>query len=401
MGPGPVAPSCLVGVGVGRAAGGLCEKGMSEKLLMRSGHALAEAALRAGCKFYFAYPMTPATEILEYWTQHAAAHGASTFVAESEVESGNYLMGCASTGTRCMAGSTGTGLTLMSEAVSRLAAAEFPVVLINFPRAGPGTGIRSLGQNDYFLATKATGNGDFHCITLAPWSAQEVADLTTAAFHLAERFRNPVLILGDDPLAQMMESVEFKRMEFESPPPKDWVVTGERNKDPSRRMRSMEGDEEGPEAVGVGSAGGILSRALAQESMIRRLYAKYAAVPPLAQTYQTEDAELVVVSFGSVARLISAAMERARAEGLRVGLFRPQTLYPFPGERLRRVVQGKRVLVVEANTGMMVQDVALALRKEPTPLYWFGRTGGVVPTVSELVDEMRAALAGQRQEIAW
>lgn len=369
---------------------------MAEKVVMRAPHALAEAALRAGCKFYFGYPITPQETIGEYWAEHAEEHGASAFVVESEIEAGALMVGAAACGARVMFASSGVGLDLISETISS-SGVRLPLVLVTFPRGDIGAGALVMGQSDYLKVTRSIAHGDFRAIVLAPHTVQETVELTYDAFWLADKYLNPVVIIGDWILGMSMEAVTFpERDHFKGLEPKTWALTGEMGR-PKRDRRSLVGAPTGGmiTSVNVGDVGTETGAKRAPEGAGERAvwqrYEKYRQVERRADTIYCDDAELVVATWGSMARIAKTVVHKLRREGLKVGHFRPITLYPYPDEALRQAVKhARKVWVMEGNSGMMLEDVKLALNGG-LPIEFYGRPGGVTPTLTELEYEIRKA----------
>lgn len=339
--------------------------------LVNGNEAIARGALAAGCKFYFGYPITPQNEIPEYLSKHLREVGGTFIQAESEIASINMLLGAGSTGARAMTSSSSPGISLKQEGISYLAGCEIPGVVVNMSRSGPGLGGISPSQGDYFQATRGGGHGDYRTIVLAPFSVQENYDLTIMAFDLAEKYRNPVVILGDALLGQMKEPIILRAPEpgkFD----KSWILTGAKGRKP-RFLKSLylnEGD-------------------LTEHNW--KLFQKYQQMKAeiLYDTYQIEDADMVVVSFGSVARIIKSSIKMARDQGMKVGLFRPKTLYPYPEESLKQLSQRvPHFFVVELNTGQMVEDVKLSVDKG-SRVDFYGRPPGSIPTPNELFEEIK------------
>lgn len=342
--------------------------------LWEGNKAIAEAAVRAGMQAYFGYPITPQTELLEYLSRRMPELGRAFVQAESEVAAINMVFGAACAGVRVMSSSSSPGMSLMQEGVSYIAASEVPCVLVNMMRAGPGLGNIAPSQSDYHQLVKGGGHGDYHSIVLAPSSVQEAVDLTYAAFDLAERYRLSVVIAADGNLGQMMEPVEMPPMCELTSGDRGWELTGAAGR-PRRLITSLELEPEN------------------MEKLNNRLQAKYAAIEADEVRYGerfTEDAELLVVAFGSAGRIALSAVKDARAKGIRVGLLRPITLWPFPTARLvelaRRV---HRFLVVEMNAGQMVDDVRLAVNGQASVAF-LGHTGGVVPLPDEILAKIEA-----------
>lgn len=345
------------------------------RTLVQGNVALAEGAVRAGLNCYFGYPITPQNQIPEYLSWRLPEVGGVFLQAESELASINMVLGAAATGARVMTSSSGPGISLMQEGISFLAGQQLPCVIVNVMRSGPGLGGIKPTQADYFQATRGGGHGDYRTITLAPFSAQEMFDFPMRAFDLAERYCNPVLILSDAILGQLKEPAVLEPMGIPRPHPKPWALTGAHNR-PAQNIRSMflQGDE--------------------QEALNYRIYEKYERVEreiPEAVLTETADADVLVVAFGSAARIALSAIRLARAEGIRAGLFRPVTLYPYPAAELRETVSRvKRVLVVELNMGQMLDDVRLAV-PDDVHISFHGRPGGGVPTPPEILAKIKEA----------
>lgn len=352
-----------------------------ERMLMKGNEALAEAAIRAGCKCFFGYPITPQTEISAYMAKRMPKVGGVFLQAESEVAAINMVYGCSSSGIRCMTSSSSPGISLKSEGVSYIAGSDLPAVIVNVMRGGPGLGGIQPSQSDYWQATRALGHGDFQIIVYAPSSVQEMADYMGKAFDMADKFRMPALILADGLLGQMMEPVVFedKEIKMSDASGKPWATNGHGNKRPHNIVNSLylQADE------------------LEQYNVERfKRYERVKEELPELESYLCDDAEIVVAAYGSVARLAKAAVEQARAEGIKAGLARPITLYPYPDKELKEACKtAKKVLVTEMSMGQMVDDVKLALECR-LPVEFFGRTGGVVPKPSEIlarIKEMKGA----------
>lgn len=336
---------------------------------MRGNHVLGEAAICAGCRFYFGYPITPQNEVPEYLSKRLLEVGGTFVQAESELASINMVMGAAMAGMRVMTSSSSPGISLMQEGLSFLAGLELPAVIANMMRGGPGLGNIAPSQGDYFQATRGGGHGDYRTLVLAPASVAELAAMTFDAFELADRYRNPVLVLGDGMLGQMMEPVEFK--EYLSPktlPKKPWSFGREKFLY-SRTHRSL-----------------ILDPGEMEEHN-HKLLRKYNAVQEnetAFETTMTDDAELLVVAYGTAARIAKGAVLRTRKMGMNVGLFRPKTLWPFPSKELCRLSEKvKNILVFEMSTGQMVEDVKLSV-KDKESVSFYGRPGGVISTPEEI-----------------
>jgi 2-oxoglutarate ferredoxin oxidoreductase subunit alpha len=319
---------------------------MSDRRLMRGNDAIAEATVRAGCRFVPGYPLTPATEILEYLAWRMPEVGGTCLQAESEIAAINMVYGACAGGVPSMTPTSGLGLSLMQEGLSQMCAVELPGVVVDMARMGPGLGTLSPSQADYLLATRGTGHGDGRAIVLAPATVQEAADLTVLAFDLAERYRNPVLVMGDALLAQVLEPVRLPPAR-EPEPPFGWGAPGWTN--------------------GVPNMFGEYRQDLTSvEESVRKLERKYAIVlasEPRWSGTGLDDADVVVVAYGTAARIAADAVLALRERGRRVGLFRPVTLWPFPSDALASACAGaRRIVVAEMNLGQMVEDVRLALR---------------------------------------
>jgi 2-oxoglutarate ferredoxin oxidoreductase subunit alpha len=344
---------------------------------MAGNDAAAEAAIRAGCRHYFGYPITPQNELTAYMAREMPLAGGTFIQAESELAAINMVYGASAAGRRAMTSSSSPGISLKQEGISYIAGSELPAVIINVQRGGPGLGDVRAAQSDYFQATRGGGHGDYRTIVLAPASVQETADLVMLAFHLADKHRNPVLVLSDAQLGQMMEPVAFRHPKEEPLPAKDWALTGARGR-PSQVVKSFY----------------WLPGAL--EAFNDRLAEKYARIEAgevRCETVFCEDAEWVMVAYGASARVAKQAVVEARQRGERVGLLRPITLWPYPTgvvEELGERVRG--FLVVEMSRGQMVEDVRLAV-KGRVPVEFFGRTGGGIPTAEEVASAL-ARLAG-------
>ncbi|MGQ9473510.1 MAG: 3-methyl-2-oxobutanoate dehydrogenase subunit VorB [Candidatus Caldatribacteriaceae bacterium] len=342
-----------------------------DKILMKGNEALAEAAIRAGCRLYFGYPITPQTEIGEYLSFRLPQVGGVFLQAETEISAINMVYGASAAGMRVMTSSSGPGISLKQEGLSYLASAELPCVVVNMTRGGPGLGNIQPAQSDYLQAVKGGGHGDYKVIVLAPSSVQELVDLTYRAFYLADKYRNPVLILGDGMLAQMMEPVIFKESVFPSLPPKDWAIQG-KGKGERKVILCFVLDPQGLEELNL------------------RLQEKYRLIEQQEidfEVFGEEEPELLLVGFGTVGRILKTVVREGKRQGKRFALFRPITLFPFPYYRLKEMAQkAGKVLVVEMNLGQMVEDVRLSVEGK-VPVYFHGRTGGMIPKVEEILEK--------------
>jgi 2-oxoglutarate ferredoxin oxidoreductase subunit alpha len=340
--------------------------------LWKGNEALAEAAIRAGVDAFFGYPITPQTELLEYMARRMPELGRTFLQAESEIGAINMVYGAACTGARAMTSSSSPGISLMQEGLSYIAGSEVPCVVVDIMRGGPGLGNIQPGQADYFQITRSAGHGDFHPLVLAPATVQEAVDLAYVSFDLAFRHRTIVILAGDGALGQMMEPVEMPPMRTLQREQPDWALTG-MNGRPPRVVTSLYLDADELEQVNL------------------RLQAKLKTVAAAEQrweSYMTNDAELLVVAFGTVARIARSAVRTARAAGVRAGLFRPISLWPYPAAALDQLAgQVTGVLVAEMNAGQMVDDVRAIVRGR-APVRFLGRTGGVIPMPDEIAREL-------------
>jgi 2-oxoglutarate ferredoxin oxidoreductase subunit alpha len=342
---------------------------VNDKILMNGNSAIAEAAIRAGCQAYFGYPITPQNELAEHMAEHLARRPGCTFIqAESETAAINMVYGASVAGARTMTSSSGPGISLKQEGISYLAACQLPAVIVNMQRGGPGLGSIAAAQSDYFQATRGGGHGDYRTIVLGPASVQEAADLTMQAFDLADKYLIPVMILGDGMLGQMMEPVVFTREAPEVPPVRSNALRGARGRS-SRVVKTFTSNPAELEEINWS-----LFR---RYQLIRKTEAAY-------ETFMTDDAQLIIVAYGIAARIAKGAIKAVRGNGLRVGLFRPITLWPFPEDALRGFIEKvKEYLDFELNMGQMKEDVELTLAGQGQ-VSFYGRPGGVVPAPSEV-----------------
>jgi 2-oxoglutarate ferredoxin oxidoreductase subunit alpha len=343
---------------------------MSEAKLMKGNEALAEAVIRAGCKGYFGYPITPQSEILEYLAEEGRQRGMVVMQVESELAAINMVYGAGGAGVRVMTSSSSPGISLMQEGLSYIACAEIPCLVVNVNRGGPGLGTIQPSQGDYFQSVKGGGHGDYHLIVLAPSSVQEMADMVYDAFDISDKYRNPVLILADGALGQMMEKVSFRDYNPEEHlVPKPWATVG---KPPTRERNYITSLHIQPEKM---------------EEINNRLQAKYKYIAEEETKFQainTDGADIVLVAYGLAARIAHRAAELARNHGISVGVVRPITLWPFPTKALQNLGgKAKGMFVVEMNAGQMVEDVRLAVEGK-IPVEFFGRMGGMIPAPEEI-----------------
>lgn len=348
---------------------------MSNKQLMRGNEAIAESAIRAGCRNYFAYPITPQAELLQWMAVHMPEEDNGTFLqAESEIGAINMVYGAASTGERAMTSSSSPGISLKQEGISYLAGSDLPAVIVNIMRGGPGLGNIQPAQGDYFQATKGGGHGDYKLLTLAPSTVPEAAQLTYEAFDLADEYRTPVMVLADGMIGQMMEPVELPvRKDLNELPFKPWATSGAKNRKPN--------------VVKSFALGGEKLKAMSEER-----FEKYKVIERKEVRYEeigVEDPDVLVTAFGTVARIVKSTIRLGKEEGINIGLFRPITLWPFPGDRIESLSRKvDTILTVEMNSGQMVEDVRLSVSKSiNTPFY--GEMAGCVPTPKGILEEVK------------
>lgn len=345
---------------------------------MRGNEALAQGAIAAGCRYFFGYPITPQNELPEYLARELPKVGGVFLQAESEIGAINMVFGAAATGARVLTSSSGPGLSLKQEGISYIAGSEVPCVLVNIMRGGPGLGGIQPSQADYFQATRGGGHGDYRTLVLAPASVQELYDLMILAFDLADKYQNPTLILGDGVLGQMMEPVELHPAASGELPPKDWAVRG-KGKEQAKLITSLFLEPERLEAHNLKLAKKY--QAMAQETRW--------------EEYLLDDAEIILVAYGTMARVVKGAVRKAREEGIKAGLLRPITLYPFPEKPLAEAsASAKAVFCVEMSMGQLVDDVRLAVEGR-APVHFYGRAGGIFPTTAELLEKIEALVGGE------
>jgi 2-oxoglutarate ferredoxin oxidoreductase subunit alpha len=356
------------------------------KELLEGNAAIAEAAIRAGVEAFFGYPITPQTEVLEVLSKRLPEEGRVFLQAESEVASINMVYGAACTGARVMTSSSSPGISLMQEGLSYIACSEVPAVVVNVMRGGPGLGNIQPSQGDYFQAVKSAGHGDFHNLVLAPSTVQECIDLMMLAFDLAEKYRTICMVVADGNIGQIMEPAELppyrpvkKRAERARI---EWALTGAQDRG-HRVITSLYLGPENLEAVN-----------LRLQEKLREI----AANEVRYKEYETDDAELLLIAFGTVGRICRTVVRQARAAGMKVGLLRPVSLWPFPSARIAELAdQVKGILVVEMNAGQMVEDVRLAVERR-APIRFYGRMGGIVPFPDEILSELEKLSAETKQE---
>ena len=348
---------------------------MADKVLMKGNEALAEAAILAGCRHYFGYPITPQTEVAEYMAKKMPKIGGVFLQAESEIAAINMVIGAAAAGKRVMTSSSSPGVALKSEGLSYLAGCDLPALIVNVQRGGPGLGGIQPGQADYFHATRGAGHGDFHMIVTAPATVQEMIDLVGKSFDLADKYRMPAMLLADGTIGQMMEPVTLAE-NTSAPVEKPWAVTGYDGSRPRNVVNSLFIQPEDLEKL-------VFER--------YERYAKIEAEEQLAEEYMTEDADIILVAYGVAARVCRNAIKAARAKGLKVGLIRPITLWPFPKNVLSAAAdKAKAFISVELSMGQMIEDIELATRCR-RPVLLCNRTGGMIPTPAEVLAKIDEA----------
>ena len=355
---------------------------MAEKVLMKGNEALGEAAICAGCRHFFGYPITPQTELAAYMAKKLPKIGGVFLQAESEIASINMVLGASAAGIRAMTSTSSPGISLMSEGISYMAGCDLPALLVNVQRGGPGLGGIQPSQSDYFQATKATGHGDFHLIVLAPSSVQEVVDLVFLAFELGEKYRMPAMLFSDGMLGQMMEPVELPEQGSFDPPDRPWAVTGTKKQRRHNIVNSL-----------------YLDPALLEKTNFDRFerYEKCKATEQRWEEFMTEDADIVLVAYGASSRICRSAVVSARAEGIKVGLLRPITLWPFVTQPLDRLSStAKAFISVEMSMGQMAEDISLAVNGRK-PVHFYGRTGGIIPSPAEVIEQIRIVNGGLKK----
>lgn len=352
---------------------------MAEKVLMKGNEAIAEAAIRAGCRHYFGYPITPQTELAAYMAKRMPKIDGVFLQAESEVSAINMVYGVASTGLRVMTSSSSPGVSLKQEGISYLAGCDLPALVVNVQRGGPGLGGIQPSQSDYFQATKGGGHGDYHIIVLAPASVQEMADYTATAFELAEKYRMPAMILADGTLGQMMEPVELpEQVEYNKH--KDWAVTGTKCEREHNIINSLY----------------LVPEELEKKNFER--YDRYKTVEANEVRYESylmDDAEYCIVAFGIAARVAKNAITEARKAGIKVGMIRPITLWPFPTKAIKEAADKVKAFIsVELSMGQMIEDVRLACECK-RPVYLCNRSGGMIPEPEQITDMLTKLNGGE------
>lgn len=345
---------------------------MEERVLMKGNEALAEAAIQAGCHLFFGYPITPQTEVNAFMSKRMPKIGGTYLQAESEIAAINMVLGASATGKRAMTSSSSPGISLKSECISYIAACDLPCLILNIQRGGPGLGGIQPSQADYNQATKAPGHGDLHILVFAPSTVQEMVDTVFQAFDLSEKYRIPAMILGDGLLGQMMEPLVFPK-ETVKQAEKPWAASGHQNQREHNIINSL------------------YLEADVLESRVLERYERYAVVEreeAKAEEYLTEDADIILVAYGASSRIVRSAVNSARERGIRAGMLRPITLWPFPKQALKRLSEkALDFIVVEMSMGQMVDDVRLAVECK-IPVHFYGRTGGMIPTPADVLEQI-------------
>lgn len=347
---------------------------MGEKLLMKGNEVIAEAALRAGCRHYFGYPITPQSEVANYFAKKMPKCGGTFIQAESEIAAINMVYGAGGAGARAMTSSSSPGISLKQEGISYISGSEIPAVVVNIVRCGPGLGGILPGQGDYFQATKGGGHGDYRIVVLAPASIQELYELTVEAFNIADKYRVVSMIMGDGMLGQMMEVVEFKDTETIYKTDKEWATTGTDMKREHNYLTSVYIDPEELEDVNIG---------------LQKKYEVIKQNEVRCEEYNCENADIIVAAYGTVARIIKNVIELAKKDNIKVGLIRPITLWPFPTEVFEKYADTpKAFLAVELSAGQMIEDVKLSVNGKKK-VYFHGRMGGMIPSEKEILVKIK------------
>ncbi|AHM57131.1 ketoisovalerate oxidoreductase subunit VorB [Peptoclostridium acidaminophilum DSM 3953] len=350
------------------------------KILMKGNEAVAKAAIEAGCRYFFGYPITPQNEIPEYMAKELPKIGGVFLQAESEVSAINMIYGGAGTGARVMTSSSSPGIALKQEGITYIAGAELPCVIVNMMRGGPGLGGIQPSQADYFMSTRGGGNGDYRTPVFAPASIQEAVDMTMEAFDVADYYRTPVMVVADGMIGQMMEPVEFKTPKKRELPAKDWATTGTKGERKPNIINSLFLDPQELEDHNI------------------KLDAKYAQIEKNEvqyEMYKAEDAELVFVAYGTTSRIVKNVVEELRAEGVKAGLIRPKTIWPFPFKAFDEIPAAKNLLTVEMSMGQMIEDVKMASNGR-WPVSFYGRVGGMIPTPQGIKGKALEVIGGAK-----
>ena len=350
------------------------------KILMKGNEAFGKAAIEAGCKYFFGYPITPQSELPEYLSRELPKIGGAFVQAESEVSAINMVYGGAGAGARVMTSSSSPGVALKQEGITYAVGAEVPCVVLNVMRGGPGLGSIQPSQADYFMSTRGGGNGDYRTPVFAPATVQEAVDMIMEAFDVADYYRSPVMVVADGMIGQMMEPVEFRAPEKKRElPPKDWATVGTKGKRKPNVINSLYLE---PEVL---------------EDHCWHLQEKFDAMEKNEvqyEMYKTEDAEFVFAAYGTTSRVVKSAIDILREEGIKAGLIRPKVLWPFPFEAFNQIPNARNILTVEMSMGQMVEDVKMAVEGK-LPVYFHGRPGGMTPTPAEIVEKAKKIIAGE------
>ncbi|MCH1958974.1 MULTISPECIES: 3-methyl-2-oxobutanoate dehydrogenase subunit VorB [Romboutsia] len=349
------------------------------KILMKGNEAFGKAAIEAGCKYFFGYPITPQNELPEYMSKELPNVGGVFVQAESEVSAINMIYGGAGAGARVMTSSSSPGIALKQEGITYAAGAELPCVVVNVMRGGPGLGGIQPSQSDYFMSTRGGGNGDYRTPVYAPATVQEAVDMIMEAFNVADYYRTPVMVVADGMIGQMMEPVEFKAPKTRELKPKDWATVGTKGERKPNVINSLylQPDE--------------------LEKHCIKLEAKYREIEKNEvdyEMYKTEDAELVFVAYGTTARIVKNSIDMLREEGIKAGLIRPKTLWPFPFEAFNQIPEAKNLLTVEMSMGQMVEDVRLAVEGR-LPVHFYGRAGGMIPDPESIANKAKEVMESE------
>ncbi|MGL5348556.1 MAG: 3-methyl-2-oxobutanoate dehydrogenase subunit VorB [Peptostreptococcaceae bacterium] len=350
------------------------------KILMKGNEAFGKAAIEAGCKYFFGYPITPQNELPEYMSRELPNVGGVFVQAESEVSAINMVYGAAGAGARVMTSSSSPGIALKQEGITYAAGAELPCVVINVTRGGPGLGSIQASQADYFMSTRGGGNGDYRTPVFAPATVQEACDMIMEAFDVADYYRTPVMVVADGMIGQMMEPVEFKELTKKRElQPKSWATVGTKGERQPNVVNSL-----------------YLEPEILEQHCIK-LDKKFKEIEKNEvqyEMYKTEDAEIVFVAYGTTSRIVKSAIDLLREKGVKAGIIRPKTLWPFPFEAFNNIPEAKCLFTVEMSTGQMVEDVKLAIEGK-LPVHFYGRPGGMVPTPTEIVNKAMDILEGE------
>ncbi|MBA1336339.1 MAG: 2-oxoglutarate/2-oxoacid ferredoxin oxidoreductase, alpha subunit [Firmicutes bacterium] len=351
------------------------------KVLMKGNEAIGAAAIKAGCRFFFGYPITPQNELPEYMSRELPKVGGTFLQAESEVAAINMVYGAAGAGARVMTSSSSPGISLKAEGISYIAGAELPCLIVNIVRGGPGLGGIQPAQSDYFLATKAAGHGDFRLVVLAPASIQEMTDLVMESFDIADQYRNPVMVIGDGMLGQMMEPVELREPKKRDLPAKDWATTGTAGRNYRNVINSLALDPAELEKHNL--------KLQAKYREIEKNEVKY-------EVYNCDNPDIIAVAYGTTSRIVKNVIGKCKEEGINVGLIRPISLWPFPYDVINEYAdRTKAFLSVEMSTGQMIDDIKIGANGKK-PVYFYGRTGGMVPEPDGIMAEIKKILGGAK-----